>query len=117
MLLTTRNEGSRTSRLSCRKTWRMRLYHGLMASAGRLFTEGRNIAQIAPTLDAQRNRVRNGVNLAPPSQQVEEAQSAGDHTEVQHQHPQSGAASCYFGLGSLLRTPAISGYLTSNSLG
>ena len=75
MLLAVRDEGSRTSRLTCSNTCRMHLYQERMKRAAQLFAKGKTVEQIARTLDAEPSRVRGWVRPQPKSK--ESGRSAG----------------------------------------
>lgn len=69
MLLATSDEGSRTSRLTCSNTCRMRLYQVRMTKAAQLFVKGKTVDQIARTLDAEPSRVRGWVSAQAKSKE------------------------------------------------
>ncbi|MFZ0245671.1 MAG: hypothetical protein WAL68_08340 [Candidatus Binatus sp.] len=75
MLLATSNEGSRTSRLTCSNTCRMRLYQERMKKATQLFAKGKTVDQIARRMDAEPSHVRRRVRTQPKSK--ESGRSAG----------------------------------------
>jgi len=75
MLLATSDEGSRTSRLTCSNTCRMRLYQERMKKAAQLFAKGKTVDQIARRLDAEPSCVRRWVRTQPKSK--ESGRSAG----------------------------------------
>jgi hypothetical protein len=61
ILIAARAEGSRTNRLTCSNTCRMRLYQERMREAARLFAKGRTVAEVARRLGADSSRVRKWV--------------------------------------------------------
>jgi hypothetical protein len=61
-------EGSRTSRLTCSNTCRVRLYQNRIKDAARLFAKGKSVEQIARQLGAETSRVRRWVRAKPRTQ-------------------------------------------------